>query len=315
MAKWKIHPVAETYPLMSEAELEALTEDIKDNGLKRAIVRYQGQILDGRNRLIACERAGIEPRFEDYEGEDPAAHARSLNLNRDLTSAQRAIVAARQLPFFEALAAKRKKAGKTISPDGAEGQARDQAAKHFRVGKNQVQQAKAILAEASDLVEQVLSRTLAIAPAYEQLQQRRKEVERKKKDAILIDQYREAISNGEMKFEEAMQKALDEAREEKMRIEAEADARSRWLKSFDEHLKWFETFLHRDLPDREEQLPWYTIPDSPGLFDHGITPERIQAVVADLVLLARVTFGGQSHGNDGQGDKKAGNAHRQRPAR
>jgi ParB family chromosome partitioning protein len=42
---------------------------------RHPVVRYQGKILDGRNRLLACERAGVEPRFEDFEGDDAAALA------------------------------------------------------------------------------------------------------------------------------------------------------------------------------------------------------------------------------------------------
>ncbi len=63
-------------------------------------------------------------------------------------------MAARALPHFEEEAEKRKKAGKTIGPNGAGGRSRDDAAAVFKVGKNQVQQAKALLAEAPDLAVQ-----------------------------------------------------------------------------------------------------------------------------------------------------------------
>jgi hypothetical protein len=62
-----IHPAAELFPRMSEAELAALAEDIKANGLKSPIVLWSPEsknppryVLDGINRLDAMERADIQ---------------------------------------------------------------------------------------------------------------------------------------------------------------------------------------------------------------------------------------------------------------
>jgi hypothetical protein len=64
------HPAAELFPLLGYAELADLAADIRANGLRLPIVTYRGQILDGRNRLRACELAGIVPRFADSTGAD-----------------------------------------------------------------------------------------------------------------------------------------------------------------------------------------------------------------------------------------------------
>ena len=50
--------------------------------------------VDGRNRLRACEIAGIKPRKEQLNGQDPVAYILSTNDRRDMTQGQRAIVAA-----------------------------------------------------------------------------------------------------------------------------------------------------------------------------------------------------------------------------
>jgi hypothetical protein len=61
----KVHPAAELFPMMSEAELVELGEDIKRNGLQRPIsVIFDDAgmwVLDGRNRLDAIERGGFNP--------------------------------------------------------------------------------------------------------------------------------------------------------------------------------------------------------------------------------------------------------------
>jgi hypothetical protein len=57
---------------------------------------YEGQILDGRCRYLACQIASVEPKFKDYVGDDLLGFVVSRNLHRrHLTESQRAIVAAR----------------------------------------------------------------------------------------------------------------------------------------------------------------------------------------------------------------------------
>jgi hypothetical protein len=68
--------------------------DIKDNGLKDPITILNGQILDGRNRYMACGIAGVEPRYVDFAGDDPIAFVVSANIHRrHLTPIQLAALA------------------------------------------------------------------------------------------------------------------------------------------------------------------------------------------------------------------------------
>lgn len=76
------HPIASMFPLIGGDELDQLREDLRIHGLREPIVIYEGKILDGRNRWRACIQAGVEPRFERYEGDDPHAYVVSLNLHR-----------------------------------------------------------------------------------------------------------------------------------------------------------------------------------------------------------------------------------------
>jgi hypothetical protein len=67
-----VHPAAELFPMMSEAELRELGEDILKNGLQSPVVLHQQipkphrppvpsdfKLLEGRNRLAAPEQVGI----------------------------------------------------------------------------------------------------------------------------------------------------------------------------------------------------------------------------------------------------------------
>jgi hypothetical protein len=86
--------------------------------------------------------------------------------------------------------------------------ARKDAAFVFKVGEQSVQNAKALLEHAPDLAAEVEACRLSLAAAYEQHKERLKEREQRDNDAARIATYAEAISNGEMTFEEAMEIVL-----------------------------------------------------------------------------------------------------------
>ncbi len=106
------HPASEIFPLMAEAELEGLAKDIKRNGLREPVVILDNLILDGRNRLKACQLAKIDPTYRFFDpkrdGKSPIAFVMSKNTHRrQMTPSQLAAVATLALPIFEAEAEKR----------------------------------------------------------------------------------------------------------------------------------------------------------------------------------------------------------------
>jgi hypothetical protein len=99
--RFKVHPAAGLFPIMSDEELAKLGEDIKANGLQVPLQFWRDVLIDGRNRLEAMERAGVplpEPcGVPIKEDADPVAHIISANIRRrHLTKQQQAelIVAA-----------------------------------------------------------------------------------------------------------------------------------------------------------------------------------------------------------------------------
>lgn len=85
--EFRVHPAAAIFPMMPEAELQELADDIKRKGLLHPIIMGRDEhgeyIVDGRNRLKACAIAGVEPKFVYLlNGEDPRGVVASANVAR-----------------------------------------------------------------------------------------------------------------------------------------------------------------------------------------------------------------------------------------
>lgn len=93
----QVHPVANVFPMMSDAEIDDLARDILENGQREPVWMYQGQVIDGRNRMAACERIGRPPTTREFLGADDELLPFVISLNlkrRHLTESQRMMVAA-----------------------------------------------------------------------------------------------------------------------------------------------------------------------------------------------------------------------------
>ena len=90
-SKYEIHPAADVFPMMSDAEYEGLLSDIREHGQRDNGIVCDGKILDGRNRYRACLELGIEFHYYELDpGDDPVSYVVSANLHRrNLTRKQR----------------------------------------------------------------------------------------------------------------------------------------------------------------------------------------------------------------------------------
>lgn len=95
---WPLHPACAVWPEMSPPALRDTADDIAANGLNEAItLTPDGQLLDGRNRALACIMAGVDPAAKTvvHQG-DPWAYSLSKNkFRRHMSDDQLAMVAAR----------------------------------------------------------------------------------------------------------------------------------------------------------------------------------------------------------------------------
>lgn len=97
LAKVRVHPAAELFPLLQGSEFTELVNDIRQHGLREPIVfTPDGQLLDGRNRYRACKRIRDEEPTTRIEHGEPWAYVISVNVHRrHLSESQRAMIGAR----------------------------------------------------------------------------------------------------------------------------------------------------------------------------------------------------------------------------
>lgn len=205
---YAFHEYADLFPMLDDDALAELTADVRSNGLLEAIVLYEGKILDGRNRYLACREAKVEPRFEQYRGNDALQYVVSKNLHRrHLNSSQRAAIALDVLPMLEAQARKRQvelagtrpNTGDDLVekiPEGSKGRAREQAAAMLGTNPRYVSDAKKIKDKAPDLLEEVRNGNLTIGEAKNELKRRELRQEYKEKaEAVKEDAAPDIIWN------------------------------------------------------------------------------------------------------------------------
>jgi ParB-like chromosome segregation protein Spo0J len=179
----KIHPAANIFPMMSDAEFSGLVEDIREHGQQEPVyVMPDGAILDGRNRVKACEQLGIAWQFVEENPDDPIDFVLSRNLHRrNLDTEDLAEVALR-------VKAERAKVGKQHQAEGGRRGKRGQpgkglvsipkvipvnanleAAREVRVGVSSVQRLERIKNERPDLADKIKRKEMTIGKAYAQI--------------------------------------------------------------------------------------------------------------------------------------------------
>jgi len=173
------------FPEANQEDFDQLVDSIRINGFdkKLPVIVYNGEVIDGWNRVKACEQLGIEPRIEQFQGTDQDAMqfiVRS-NTRRNLTKGQWATIAVEASAMMDKLkaeAAKRMLAGKADPPEKVpEGSARAREsrqllAKAHNTNSRYVAQAQALKAEAPDVFDQVKAGKLTLQDARKEASRR-----------------------------------------------------------------------------------------------------------------------------------------------
>lgn len=101
-----VHRFAQLVDMADQFELERLKGSIKANGLRQKPTLYNGEILDGRNRVYVMTQLGMPIEFDTFEGDEPAALQFALDMceRRDLNGAQRALMYQRAVKVAKEIA-------------------------------------------------------------------------------------------------------------------------------------------------------------------------------------------------------------------
>lgn len=179
-APLQFHPLANLFPMLTEAELGELAADIDRNGQVETVKLHRGMILDGRNRYTACVRAGIGVRTELFTGSEREALDWVISKNlrrRHLTESQRAMVAAKLATLKAGDNQHRGAARDEVPPIGGTDLAgempppapivsQDDAAKLLNVSQRSIQRASAVEEKgAAELKEAVTKGEIAVSVA------------------------------------------------------------------------------------------------------------------------------------------------------
>lgn len=190
MTDYEFHEYANLIPeVMNEDQFSGLVESVKqgfDNN--HPVVLFDGKILDGRHRYLACKKAEVTPVFREFFGSDDEAlqFVKRENIDRNhYNEGQRAMIGAKLKSLFEGQAKKRQQAAggdkksyessvtqvvKSVVPNLAHssdsGRSRDKAAAVVNVSHGSLDNATKVIEKgAPELVQAVEQGKIAVSTA------------------------------------------------------------------------------------------------------------------------------------------------------
>ena len=213
----EIHPYAAKFPMLSAEDFDSLCESIARGGMRQPILIDQnGQLLDGRNRLAACERLGLDPHFRVVETDDPWDEINAANVEtKPLSSGQRAMARAM------ALVAQGKRRNGRWERD---------VVTNPEIGiskseQNAMSQCGFILDHSPALADEVLAGTVALCAAYEDVREEQREAEERRQQLDTLareasDLHRRVTADDDpMPLDEVWAAYMERTREQRKRDE------------------------------------------------------------------------------------------------
>ena len=174
----RFHPVASIFPMMMPEEFTSFKEDIRVNGQREPIWTFEGQIVDGRNRFIACFDLKVEPQYKEWTGSGSlVSFVFSMNLQRrHLSASQKSALAVEMLPWLEKESRERQRGGqggKLLVPEMAQakGRSRDQAAKIVNTAHTNISEAKKIKEMNPERFAEILSGDKTLCEVKREIEQ------------------------------------------------------------------------------------------------------------------------------------------------
>lgn len=266
----EVHPVAELFPMLPDDELRELADSIAADGLLHPIViDTEGVLIDGRNRLRACQIAGVEPHYTSLNGHDPVTYILSTNVTRrHMNAGQRAMVRAK---------AQR-------STDGTFHGLQSQLAQEVDAPKSRIAEAMAVMEYRPDLADEVIAGIRGLNDAYARARARK---EGQDTDEARLDELRKNMPSLVLEVVEErltlsaawaayQQQRADEARERR-------EVTQTYVKAI--------TSLWGILPDNDDMIVSHWDPEANAMagvapLRHLWTADGVRTVAARLRRLA-----------------------------
>lgn len=175
MKELPIHPVAALYPMMGQDEMAELAKSIKAHGqhdpIKTVMIDGIQTLIDGRNRLAACELAGVHPWIEDITEDVQNVGEYILDTNssrRHLTQSQKAMVAQGYLVYERKESERRQTLGKVL-PKVSSGKSVEIAAAKTGANPEYVRQAEKIQQASPEIAAEVAAGKKTIHKAMQEI--------------------------------------------------------------------------------------------------------------------------------------------------
>jgi protein gp37 len=149
----KFSSIALAFPDMPPVDFAKLVKSIRDDGLLEPILVYDGEIVDGRHRFLACERAQVKQKYTKLSGSHEKMRRIVLARNdarRHMTTSQRAMAAAKLAELERGNPGPRNSKGKFESspkpPRGGFGESTQaDLAKDFKTSERSVNRARIVI--------------------------------------------------------------------------------------------------------------------------------------------------------------------------
>ena len=179
-----VRPELEVVTQGSDERCRQIAADIDEVGQLVPILLYEGAVIDGRTRDKAIEKyckPGIVPIYEEYDGDLPAYRlAYSLNLRRDLTKSQRAMLVLESWDEYKADARKRMVSGVPLGTGAQGSRATEDAAEDAGVSDRTMHDAVVVKEQGSKrLQRQVRDGKVSAKAAAKEVRNRKAEPKEK----------------------------------------------------------------------------------------------------------------------------------------
>jgi hypothetical protein len=118
---WPLHEACTAWPEMEPPPLRDLADDIAKNGLRELItLTPAGELLDGRNRALACIMAGVDPTaFTTIHDGDPWLFSLSKNKHRRHINKDQIALASARMVATKPVGANQHEGGSNELPSNA----------------------------------------------------------------------------------------------------------------------------------------------------------------------------------------------------